>query len=41
MSGSEAAGKDLYSAAFVKIPAKTRSLIPTDIAIAVPTGHYA
>jgi len=41
-SGSEfATGKDLYSAAFVEIPPKTRSLIPTDIAIAIPTGHYA
>src|SRR5882762_2850084 len=41
-SGSEfAAGKDLYSAAFVEIPANTRSLVPTDIAIAVPKGHYA
>ena len=41
MSGSEfAAGKDLYSAAFVEIPAKARSLIPTDIAIAIPSSHY-
>ena len=41
-SGSEfAAGKDLYSTAFIEIPAKTRSLVPTDIAIAVPKGHYA
>jgi len=40
-SGSEfAAGKDLYSATFVEIPAKTRSLVPTDITIAVPNGHY-
>src|SRR5882762_1082615 len=41
-SGSEfAAGRDLYSAAFVEIPAKTRSLVPMDIAIAIPRGHYA
>ena len=41
-SGLEfATGKDLYSATFVEIPPCTRSLIPTDIAIAVPTGHYA
>ena len=25
----------------MEIPAKTRSLVPTDIAVAVPKGHYA
>jgi len=41
-SGSEfAASKDLYSAAFVKIPPNAHLLIPTDIAIMIPTGHYA
>ena len=41
-SGLEfAAGKDLYSATFVELPPKTRSLVPTNIAIAVPHGHYA
>ena len=41
-SGLElATGKDLYSAAFIEIPSKSRSLIPTDIAIAIPEGHYA
>ena len=40
-SGSEfTARKDLYSTAFVEIPSRTQSLIPTDIAIAVPNGHY-
>jgi len=41
MSGSEyATRKDLYSAAFMEIPPHARSLVPTDIAVAVPIGHY-
>ena len=42
MSGLKfTAGKDLYSAAFVELPPHSCSLIPIDIAIAVPEGHYA
>jgi len=41
-SGLEfAAGKDLYSAVFVKIPPRSQSLVPTDISIAVPEEHHA
>lgn len=37
---SDAAGFDLYSAVATTIPAKTRVLVKTDIAIAVPAGCY-
>jgi len=39
--GSEgAAGCDLYSAIDLSILPKSRSLIPTDIAVSFPPGHY-
>jgi len=42
MSGSKfTARKDLYSAAFVELPPHSHSLIPIDITITVPEGHYA
>lgn len=37
---ARAAGYDLFSAEATKIPAKGKALVKTDIAIAVPTGHY-
>lgn len=37
---SYAAGFDLFSAEDTVIKAKGKSLIKTDIAIAIPTGHY-
>src|SRR5882762_5268795 len=41
-SGSaNAVGKDLYSMAFIEIPPHNQALIPTDISIAIPEGHYA
>lgn len=36
----EAAGLDLYAAARVMIEPHGKALIPTDLAIAVPVGHY-
>ncbi|KAH3744937.1 deoxyuridine triphosphatase [Pelomyxa schiedti] len=35
-----ACGYDLYSAAPIVIPAMGRVLVPTDIAVAIPSGHY-
>lgn len=35
-----AAGYDLYSAYHVEVPAHGKALIPLDIAISVPDGHY-
>lgn len=39
--GSEyAAGYDLYAAADIVIPAKSKGLVSTGLAIAVPDGNY-
>lgn len=39
--GSErAAGYDLHSAAEIKVPARGKALVPTDLAIALPAGTY-
>ncbi|KAI9205199.1 dUTPase-like protein [Polychytrium aggregatum] len=35
-----AAGYDLYSAASMSIPPRSRAVVPTDIAIALPPGTY-
>lgn len=35
-----AAGYDLFSAVDVVIAAKGKAMVPTDIAVAIPEGHY-
>lgn len=37
---ADAAGLDLYASARVMIEPNGKALVPTDIAISVPTGHY-
>ncbi|CAJ0646736.1 1502_t:CDS:2 [Entrophospora sp. SA101] len=37
---SQAAGYDLYSARDIIIPAKGKALIPTDLAVSIPSGTY-
>ncbi len=36
----EAAGLDLYASQSVTIPPHSKALIPTDISIDIPSGHY-
>lgn len=40
-ASAQAAGYDLSSAADVVVPARGRVLVPLQIALAVPSGHYA
>jgi dUTP pyrophosphatase len=35
-----AAGYDLYSAVDISVPAKGKSLVPTNLSVAVPEGNY-
>lgn len=37
---NEAAGLDLYASAPVTVPPHGKALVPTDIAIDIPPGHY-
>lgn len=36
----EAAGLDLYASAAITVPPHGKALVPTDISIDVPAGHY-
>jgi len=36
----EAAGLDLYASASINVPPNGKALVPTDIAIDIPSGHY-
>lgn len=40
-ASSQSAGYDLSSATEIKVPARGKALIPTDLSIAIPDGTYA